>query len=63
VLTVRPVTATDVDGLVALDDDLSDDDRYRQFFSGFRPPRSFFERHRIAACGPPAPAPEGTLRS
>jgi hypothetical protein len=29
VLTVRPVTATDVDGLVALDDDLSDDDRYR----------------------------------
>jgi hypothetical protein len=31
VLTVQPVTATDVDGLVALDDDLSDDDRYRQF--------------------------------
>jgi hypothetical protein len=43
VLTVRPV-ATDVDGLVAQYDGLSDDDRYRRFFSGFRPPRSFFER-------------------
>jgi hypothetical protein len=29
---------------VALYDSLSDDDRYRRFFSGFRPPRSFFER-------------------
>jgi len=44
VLTVRPVAPTDVDGLVALYDGLSDDDRYRRFFSGFRPPRSFFER-------------------
>ena len=44
VLTVRPVATTDVDGLVALYDGLSDDDRYRRFFSGFRPPRSFFER-------------------
>jgi hypothetical protein len=38
------VATTDVDGLVALYDGLSDDDRYRRFFSGFRPPRSFFER-------------------
>jgi ribosomal protein S18 acetylase RimI-like enzyme len=44
VLTVRSVTPADVDGLVALYDGLSDDDRYRRFFSGFRPPRSFFER-------------------
>jgi hypothetical protein len=44
VLTVRPVATTDVDGLVALYDGLSDNDRYRRFFSGFRPPRSFFER-------------------
>lgn len=44
VLTVRPVIPTDVDGLVALYDGLSDDDRYRRFFSSFRPPRSFFER-------------------
>jgi hypothetical protein len=44
VLTVRPVATSDVDGLVALYDGLSDDDRYWRFFSGFRPPRSFFER-------------------
>ena len=43
-LTVRPVATTDVDALVALYDGLSDDDRYWRFFSGFRPPRSFFER-------------------
>ena len=43
-LTVRPVATTDVGGLVALYDGLSDDDRYRRFFSGFRPPRSFFEQ-------------------
>jgi RNA polymerase-binding transcription factor DksA len=41
--TVRPVTTTDVDGLVALYDGLSDDDRYRRFFFSFWPPRSFFE--------------------
>ena len=41
--TVRPVTTTDVDGLVALYDSLSDDDRYRRFFFSFWPPRSFFE--------------------
>ena len=43
-LTVRAVGPPDVDGLVALYDGLSDDDRYRRFFSGFRPPRAFFER-------------------
>jgi hypothetical protein len=44
VLIVRPVAPADVDGLVALYDGLSDDDRYRRFFSSFGPPRSFFER-------------------
>jgi len=44
VLTVRPASPSDVDGLTALYDGLSDDDRHRRFFSGFRPPRSFFER-------------------
>jgi hypothetical protein len=31
-LTVRPVTLADVDGLVALYDGLSREDRYRRFF-------------------------------
>jgi hypothetical protein len=44
VLTVRAVTPADVDGVEGLYDGLSDDDRYRRFFSGFRPPRPFFER-------------------
>lgn len=43
-VTLRAVTLSDADGLVALYDGLSDDDRHRRFFSGFRPPRSFFER-------------------
>lgn len=46
-LTVRPVTASDTDGLVALYEDLSIDDRHRRFFSGFVPPRSFFD-HLVA---------------
>jgi len=41
---VRPVSPADVDGLVGLYDGLSDDDRYRRFFSAFSPPCSFFER-------------------
>lgn len=41
---MRAVAPSDLDGLVALYDGLSDDDRYRRFFSGYRPPRSFFER-------------------
>jgi hypothetical protein len=44
VLTVRPVDPSDVDGLAALYGGLSNDDRYRRFFSSYRPPRSFFER-------------------
>lgn len=44
VLTLRPVTPADVDGLEALYAGLSDDDRSRRFFSQYRPPRSFFER-------------------
>jgi hypothetical protein len=43
-LIVRPVTPADVDGLVALYDGLSDDDRYRRFFASTHPPRPFFER-------------------
>jgi hypothetical protein len=43
-LTVRAVAPSDADGLVALFDGLSDEDRHRRFFSGFRPPRSFVER-------------------
>jgi hypothetical protein len=43
-LTVRPVSPADVDGLAALYDGLSDDDRHQRFFSAFSPPRSFFER-------------------
>ncbi|MBN2624747.1 MAG: hypothetical protein JXA83_15320 [Acidimicrobiales bacterium] len=43
-LVVRPVTPDDTDGLVALYDGLSEDDRYRRFFSGYRPERAFFER-------------------
>lgn len=44
VLTLRAVAPSDVDALVALYDGLSEDDRYRRFFSGYRPPRSFYER-------------------
>jgi hypothetical protein len=43
-LTVRPVGPGDVDGLVALYATLDAEDRYRRFFSGFVPPRSFFQR-------------------
>ncbi|HEX6424418.1 MAG TPA: GNAT family N-acetyltransferase [Acidimicrobiales bacterium] len=43
-LVVRPVGPDDVDALVALYDGLSDDDRYRRFFSAYRPDRGFFER-------------------
>jgi hypothetical protein len=43
-MVVRPVAADDVDGLVALYRDLSDDDRYRRFFSCYDPGRAFFER-------------------
>jgi hypothetical protein len=38
------VTPADVDGLAALYDGLSADDRYRRFFSSYRPPLDFFER-------------------
>jgi ribosomal protein S18 acetylase RimI-like enzyme len=43
VLEVRPVRSGDVDGLARLYATLSDDDRYRRFFSWYQPPRSFFE--------------------
>ncbi len=40
-LLVRPVEASDADGLIALYEGLDADDRYRRFFSGFRPDRRF----------------------
>jgi hypothetical protein len=43
-MVVRPVAPDDVEGLVALYRDLSDDDRYRRFFSCYDPGRAFFER-------------------
>lgn len=43
-LIVRPVRPSDADALAALYDELSEDDRYRRFFSAYRPPASFFER-------------------
>jgi hypothetical protein len=43
-LTVRPIARSDVDGIVALYDGLSHDDRYLRFFSDYSPPRSFYDR-------------------
>lgn len=43
-LVVRPMAPGDVDGLVELYAGLSDEDRYRRFFSAYRPDRAFFER-------------------
>jgi ribosomal protein S18 acetylase RimI-like enzyme len=43
-LRVRPVEPGDVDGLMALYDQLSDEDRYMRFFSAYEPDRAFFER-------------------
>lgn len=40
-LVVRPATAGDVPGLVALFEALGPEDRYRRFFSGFRPDDAF----------------------
>lgn len=43
-LLVRPVEASDIDGLSRLYDNLSTDDRYRRFFCGFRPDAEFLAR-------------------
>lgn len=43
-LTVRAVRLDDVAGLAALYRSLSDDDRYRRFFSTYRPDDAFFVR-------------------
>ena len=48
-LTVRTVTAADVDGLDALFQGLSDDDRHHRFFSLRPPARSFVEQMTRAA--------------
>ena len=44
VLTVRALTPDDADDLARLYDGLSDDDRYRRFFSLYRPNRATIER-------------------
>ena len=48
-LTVRTVTEADVDGLDALFQRLSDDDRYHRFFSLRHPARTFVEQMTRAA--------------
>jgi RimJ/RimL family protein N-acetyltransferase len=51
-LVVRAVTPADVDALAALYAGLGEEDRYRRFFSGYRPDRDFFERAaRVAERG------------
>lgn len=44
VLTVRRTRPTDADGLARLYDGLDDDDRYRRFFSLYRPDRATIEQ-------------------
>jgi RimJ/RimL family protein N-acetyltransferase len=44
VLELRPLGPEHVDGLDALYNGLSDDDRHRRFFSSFRPSRAFLDR-------------------
>jgi hypothetical protein len=48
-LTVRTVTGADVDGLDALFEGLSDEDRYRRFFGFSHPGRRFLEQMTQAA--------------
>jgi hypothetical protein len=49
-LTVRPATPRDVDGLMALYESLSSDDRHRRFFTLSRPRRELLE-HFVEATG------------
>ena len=65
-LVVRAVTLDDVPGLTALYEGLSDEDRYRRFFSFYRPPQAFFEKmatvaerngFELVATTGPAPGP------
>src|SRR5262245_47021214 len=49
-LTFRPVAPGDADGLVALYGTLSDQDRYRRFFTACAPPHEFFE-HMASVVG------------
>jgi hypothetical protein len=75
-LTVRQVSASDVDELAALYARLDVDDRYRRFFTNYTPDRQFFERLAtptergggavVAVVGPGSPAgddmtPVGTI--
>ena len=43
-LVIRAIRSDDVDGVIALYDDLDADDRYRRFFGHHRPRREFFEQ-------------------
>jgi hypothetical protein len=43
-LVVRPATRDDIPGLRALFDELPPEDRYRRFFSAYRPDQAFYER-------------------
>jgi GNAT superfamily N-acetyltransferase len=49
IVVIRLIEPDDVDGLVALYEGLSQDDRYRRFFSLFLPQRPFFEGMVVAA--------------
>jgi len=43
-LSIRPMTPSDAEGLVALYSGLNDEDVYRRFFSGHAPPETFVEK-------------------
>lgn len=43
-LVVRPATTTDIGGLIALDDDLDEESRYRRYFSVYHPGARYFAR-------------------
>lgn len=42
-LSIRPMTPSDAEGLLALYAGLDDEDVYRRFFSGHAPPKTFVE--------------------
>jgi hypothetical protein len=43
-LSIRPMRASDAEGLIALYAGLDEDDLYRRFFSGHPPPESFVQK-------------------
>ena len=68
VLRIRPVEPADAEGLAALYEGLGSEDRYRRFFSHYRPSRTFLERMTTVAerggCGLVATvtSPDGSVR-